>query len=492
MFMRLAGAALLACCLYGAAAAAPPAAQPAQRPNIVIILADDLGYGDLGVQGGKDIATPRIDKLAAEGVRLTDYYANHPVCAPSRAALMTGRYQQRFGFEDNPGPALEPGFTPPPGAPALAATAETYGLPLDEPTLPERLKKLGYATAMFGKWHIGFVPEKRPNHRGFDNFYGFLGGAMAYVPDGPTGTKQMLRNDDPAPMPEHTTEAFAAEAVAFIEANKSKPFFLYVPFNAVHAPMQSTKRYLERFASEPDRKRRAHLAMLAALDDATGSIVDAIDKNGLGKSTLVVFISDNGGPTWQTTSANGPLNGVKALVLEGGIRVPAIFRWPGAIPAGKTISSVAMEFDVTATALALAGAASDGKKLDGVSLMPFLTGAKAGDAHPALFWRANQQGAMRQGQWKLVKAGDDYFLFDLSKDIGEHHDLAKEQPKKLAELKAAWSAWSGDMMAAKWRRNGVGEEAAQRRAVEVNQLIARYIRGEPVEPEKLLYGGGPE
>ena len=224
-------------------------------PNVIIILADDLGYGDLGVQGGRDVATPRIDQLAREGVRLTDYYANNPVCAPSRAALMSGQYQQRFGFENNPGMAerTSPDFK-------LSAL----------PTLPERLRKSGYATAMFGKWHLGFTPGNTPIDRGFDIFYGFLDGAMAYTPEGRTGSKAMLRGTVPTAMPAHTTEAFASEAVQFIEANTARPFFVYASFNAVHAPMQSTDRYLARFKSEPDPKRRAHLAMLAALDDAVG------------------------------------------------------------------------------------------------------------------------------------------------------------------------------------------------------------------------------
>jgi len=461
------------------AMAFPAAAQvgsPDSRPNIVVILADDLGYGDLGVQGGKDVKTPHIDRLASEGVRLTDYYANHPVCAPSRAALMTGKYQQRFGFDSNPN--------------AAARTSSTYGVPLSEPMLPERLKSLGYATAMFGKWHIGFTPEKAPTSRGFDTFYGFLDGAMAYIPDGPTGDKTMLRGTTPEPMPAHTTEAFATEAISFIAANKDKPFFAYVAFNAVHAPLQSTKPYLEQFTHEPDPKRRTHLAMIAALDDAVGAIVDAIDRNGLGKKTLVVFTSDNGGPTWQTTSSNAPLNGVKALVLEGGIRVPAIFRWTGTLPSRKTIPSVAMEFDVTATALAVAGAAST-PGLDGVNLLPLLKGAKKGDAHDQLFWRSGDQGGMRQGPWKLVTVGSATYLFDLRKDIGEHTNLAKKEPERVRAMEAAWQVWSNAMMRPQRGRTG-STEAEKRRTVAMEALVKGYVTGGAVDPKSLLYGGGPE
>lgn len=469
---RLAAAAL-GVFLAGAVPPAP-AAREAERPNIIILLADDLGWGDLGVQGGRDVATPNIDRLAAQGVRLTDYYASHPVCAPSRASLLTGRYQQRFGFENNPGQTQR--------------TNPEYGIPNSVPTLPELLKARGYATAMFGKWHLGWTPDDTPTARGFDTFYGFLDGAMAYTADAPSGAKELLRGTQPAPMPAHTTEAFADEAVAFIAANRDRPFFIYQSFNAVHAPLQSTKPYIDRFADVKDPQRRTYLAMLAALDDAVGKITEAVDRNGLGRRTLIVFISDNGGPTWQTTSANGPLNGVKALTLEGGIRSPAIFRWSGALPAGRVIRSVAMEFDVTATALAAAGAPR-GPELDGVDLRPFLTGAQTGDAHRQLFWRAGPQGAMRDGSWKLVKAEDAFYLFDLSRDLGEHHDLAVAEPARLAQMKADWQAWSDTMQPARWgplNRTGSANPGALRR------LVEGYIRGEPVEPRALLYGGGPE
>lgn len=465
---------LLLAAAAGAVLSAPAAARPPAPPNIVILLADDLGYGDLGVQGGHDVATPNIDRLAAEGVRLTDYYANHPVCAPSRAALLTGRYQHRFGFENNPGVAQR--------------TDPAFGLPRDLPTLPERLKARGYATAMFGKWHLGWTPQNTPTARGFDTFYGFLDGAMAYTPEGRNGAKEMLRGTRPAPMPAHTTEAFADEAVSFIHANRDRPFFIYQSFNAVHAPLQSTSPYLARFADVKDPDRRTYLAMLAALDDAVGKITAAVDREGLGRRTLVVFLSDNGGPTWQTTSANGPLSGVKALTLEGGIRVPAIFRWPGALPAGRVSHSVAMEFDVTATALALAGAPADAR-LDGVDLRPFLTGARTGDVHRQLFWRAGPQGAMREGAWKLVKTEDAWFLFDLSHDIGEHNDLAAKDPARLARMKAAWTAWSASMAPARWGPlNATGSAQPGR----LKALVQGYIRREPVDPRALLYGGGPE
>jgi arylsulfatase A-like enzyme len=254
--------------------------------------------------------------------------------------------------------------------------------------------------------------------------------------------------------------------------------------------MQSTQAYMERFAGEKDAKRRAHLAMLAALDDAVGAILDTVDRNGLAEETLIVFISDNGGPTWQTTSSNGPLNGVKALVLEGGIRVPAIFRWKGAIPAGRVVSSAAIEFDVTATTLGVAGA-SDDPNLDGRNLLPFLRGEKAGDVHAQLYWRSGEQGAMRKGPWKLITIDDAHYLFDLRKDVSERKNLVSEQPAKLNELLADWNTWSKSMMAPLWGRNNATENDSAR-TTELKDLLDRYVKGLPVAPEKLLYGGGPE
>ena len=468
----LEAAVALALTLAAPALAAPRPSET--RPNIIVILADDLGYGDLGVQGGRDVRTPNIDRLARYGVRLTDFYANGATCAPSRAALMTGRYQQRFGFDNNPG--------------AAQRDDATFGLPRGRQTLPERLKARGYATGMFGKWHLGFTPTNTPAARGFDTFYGFLDGAMAYTPEGASGSKSMMRGMSPAPMPAHTTEAFTDEAVNFIEANKDRPFFVYAAYNAVHAPLQSTPAYLARPAGIKDPRRQTYLAMLEALDDGVGKIVDAVDRNGLAKNTVIVFTSDNGGPTWQTTASNGPLNGVKALALEGGIRVPAIVRWTGTAPAGRTIATLAMGFDITATALSVAGAPADAD-LDGVDLTPFLTGSRTGDAHRALFWRGASQGAMRQGSWKLLKVEDTYYLFDLQRDIGERNDLAARNPKQLAEMKDEWTAWSDRMAPARW---GTLSRASSAGAGELKALVEAYVKGRPANPRSLLYGGGPE
>ena len=441
-----------------------PLAAASTKPNIVILFADDLGYGDLGVQGDIQAVTPNIDAMAAGGVRLTNYYSNHPVCSPSRAALMTGIYQHRMGFEFNSGSPQN--------------TSAKFGIALDVPTLPERLKAAGYETGMFGKWHVGFRPETQPTARGFGTFYGFLSGAHAYTPQGLKGKAEgsMMRGTVLEPMPAHTTEAFADEAVKFIKSNKDKPFFVYLPFNAVHAPMDTTGAYYDRFSNITDKNRRTHLAMLAALDDAVGRVLATLKQEGLEEKTLVFFASDNGGPTQQTTSSNGPLNGVKGLVLEGGIRVPAIVQWKGKLPAGKVVNTAAMGFDITATALSAAGVLPK-TGLDGVDLYPYLDGEKTTDAHKALFWRSGAQGAVRSGKWKLVKNGEKWHLFDLSADIGERNDLAAEQPKKLAELKASWTSWSAQMKAPLWVRN---ELAGGDRGVGAagSDAIERFIRGE--------------
>lgn len=450
------------------------AAEVPEKPNIVFILADDLGYGDLGVQGGTDVATPHIDQLARKGARFTNFYANHPICAPSRAGIITGRYQQRFGFEHN-GP--------------MRGTSN--GLPPSQKTVPERLQALGYTTGMIGKWHLGYTPEHEPTARGFNTFYGTLHGAMAYVPDGASGLKKLRRGTSEAPMPHHVTEAFGDEAVAFIDKNKDRPFFLYVSFTAVHAPLQTTQDYLDRFPEVEDRERRIYLAMLAAMDDAVGDITTAIDRHGLAEKTLIIFTSDNGGPTWQTTSSNGPLNGVKALMLEGGLRVPTIIRWKGVVPEGQVLSTVGIGHDLSATSLAVAGAKLDGE-IDGVSLIPHLTGEATGNVHEQLFWRMATQGAMRDGPWKLVKVAGVSYLFNLDEDLGEHNNLAAKELDRLHDMEARWKAWSDSMARPAFGRCSTVPQEQCKAPQALADLVDNYVAGRPVNPRPLLYGGGPE
>jgi len=349
------------------------------KPNIVVILADDLGYADLGCQGCKDIRTPHIDSIARNGVRFTDGYATHPVCSPSRAGLMSGKYQQRFGFEHNSGPER--------------FAAPNFGQPRTVPTLAEKLKTAGYATCMVGKWHIGFKEGLRPWERGFDHFYGFLGGARSYYPNSPRENDPILRNDAPVTgEKEYLTDAFAREAVGFIDRSKNQPFFLYVAFNAVHSPLEATNAYEDRFPNITDPKRRTYAGMLSAMDDAVGRVLEKLRQLGLEERTLVFFYSDNGGPTPQTTSRNDPLRGTKGQLFEGGIRVPFLAQWKGVIPAGMVYPKPVMAFDIHATALAAAGISSlQGQSLDGVNLLPFLLGQRRESPHESLFWRAGPQ-----------------------------------------------------------------------------------------------------
>ncbi len=410
------------------------------RPNIIIFLADDLGYAGLGVYGCRDIHTPNIDSLAANGVRFTDGYATHSVCSPSRAGLMSGRYQHRFGFEHNSGPER--------------FAAENFGLPRSEPTLAERLKAAGYATGMVGKWHIGFKEGLRPHERGFDYHYGFLSGARSYYPDNPRENDPLIRNGQPVTNEkEYLTDAFAREAVAFIDRFKDRPFFLYVAFNAVHSPMEAPERYTSRFPTLSGT-RKIHAGMVAAMDDAVGRVLAKVRALGQEENTLIFFYSDNGGPTPQTTASNEPLRGYKGQFYEGGISEPFLVQWKGKLPAGMVYREMVMGFDCHATALAAAGVPlPTDKPLDGVNLIPFLTGKQSGRPHEQLFWRAGQKHAARVGDWKLVQErGGEPQLFNLKADIGETTDLAAKEPAKLKELEAAYAAWDRQMMPAQWVR----------------------------------------
>lgn len=290
----------------------------ARQPNIVVIVGDDMGYADIGVHGGKEIPTPHIDSLAANGVRCTSGYVSGAYCSPTRAGLMTGRYQQRFGHEFNPG-----------GAPA-----GEIGLPLSEKTLPEKLKAAGYKTGMVGKWHLGNAKKFQPPSRGFEEFFGFLGGAHTYFPE--KGVQPIFRGYEKVEEKEYLTDAFAREANAFIDRHASEPFFLYLAFNAVHLPLEATDKYLQRFKSIEDPKRQKYAAMMSAMDDAIGSVLARLDEHKLSENTLIFFISDNGGPTKANTGNNGSLRGFKAQLWEGGIRVPYLVQWKGKLPAAAS------------------------------------------------------------------------------------------------------------------------------------------------------------
>ena len=437
----------------------------AGRPNIVVLLADDMGFADVGFQGSQDIPTPHIDALARSGVRCSNGYVSGPYCSPTRAGLLTGRYQQRFGHEFNPGGEAGSG---------------KLGLPTTETTLVERLRAGGYRTGLVGKWHLGTDPEFHPLKRGFDEFFGFLGGAHTYFAG---KTRNINRGNEIVTESTYLTDAFGREAVAFIDRNKDKPFFLELAFNAVHTPMQATDDRIARFGSIPDQTRRTYAGMLSALDDAVGAVLAKLREAGLEEDTLIFFLNDNGGPTMLGTTINGsinaPLRGSKRTTLDGGVHVPFVVSWKGRIAAGRTYDRPVIQLDVLPTALAAAGIALDpGWKVDGVDLLPFLANEiETKEPHESLFWRLGGQEAIRRGDWKLVRYDDavdtgkrsranavnptPLRLYNLAVDPGESHDLAQENPEKVEELHAAWAVWNAQLIPPRWGSDGVSTPSSR-------------------------------
>jgi len=417
--------------------AAPVAAAP-HRTNVVVIVADDLGYADVGFHGCRDIPTPRLDGLAAGGVRCTAGYVSGPYCSPTRAGLLTGRYQQRFGHEFNPGP-------PSPASRGL-------GLPVGERTLPEVLRGAGFATGLVGKWHLGHAPQFVPQARGFDEFFGFLGGAHPYLPAAAErGPNALRRGGDPVAEEEYLTRAFAREAEAFIDRHRDGPFFLLLAFNAVHSPLEAPADEGDRFAAIGPPRRRTYAAMLAELDAAVGRVLDALDRAGVADDTLVVFFSDNGGPNG--AARNGDLRGFKASTWEGGIRVPFVIRWPGRVQAGTTFDRPVIQLDLFPTVLAATGVAPPPEvSLDGVDLLPALSGQTATPPHERLYWRFGKQWAIREGDWKLVsgRGAEAPILVDLAHDPGETTDLSDREPAVRRALEEAWRRWDEGLEAPRW------------------------------------------
>lgn len=456
------------------------AAERPDRPNIVLLFADDLGYGELGCQGNPEIPTPHIDSIARNGVRFTNGYVTAAYCSASRAGLMTGRFQTRFGYEFNPT--------------GVHCEHPDAGLPASEVTLAQHLKDAGYTTALIGKWHLGAHPKYHPIRRGFDEFFGFTHEGHYFVPppwrgvttmlrrkalpDGSAGrwidgkliyTTHMGRNEpaydasnpilragQPVEETAYLTDAFTREALDFIERHKRRPFFLYLAYNAVHSPLQGADSYMERFAHIGDIHRRIFAAMLANLDDSVGAVLGKLRAEGLEENTLVFFISDNGGPTRELTSSNLPLKGGKGDMWEGGIRVPFMMQWKGRLPAGKVYAKPVVSLDVFGTAAAIANAPIPRRRaIDGVNLIPYLTGAKEGRPHKTLFWRARQRTAIRVGDWKLVRnpsgrSGSDWHLYNLADDLSEEKNLAASEPEKLEEMMAAWTELNSEMIESVW------------------------------------------
>jgi arylsulfatase A-like enzyme len=460
---------------------APSFAAVEPKPNILIIVGDDMGYADIGVHGCRDIPTPHLDALAAGGVHCTNGYVSCPYCSPTRAGLLTGRYQTRFGHEFNPGDGQAGGEVAAKKKNKKKEQVETgaqaannnIGLPLTETTIADRLKAAGYETGWVGKWHLGSAPAFQPQRRGFDECFGFLGGSHGYFPD---AKPRILRDGKPIDEKEYLTDAFGREAVAFLDRHAEKPFFLYLAFNAVHTPMNATDGRLEKFKNIKDEKRRTYAAMMSAMDDAVGTVVDKLRDKKLEENTLVFFISDNGGPTMPGTainaSRNDPLRGSKRTTLEGGIRVPFFVKWPGHVPAGKVYDKPVIQLDFLPTALAAANVKQPADaKIEGVDLLPFLAGKNSGTPHDQLCWRFGEQMAIRQGDWKLVRydpvmdgmkgTATAAKLYNLAKDIGESKDLIAAEPQKTKALQAAWDEWNESNVPALWR-GGSGQKKKAR------------------------------
>ena len=424
--------------LVAALAPAPASAQDGP-PNVVLIITDDLGYGDLGSYGAPDLRSPNIDSLARDGVRLTDFYSNGVLCSPTRAGLMTGRYQQRYGIES-----------------ALPSNPEAEGLVVTGASLPQLLKDAGYTTALTGKWHLGMRDEQSPEAQGFDYFFGFRGCCLDYYehtyggPDRPdlweNGTQ--VRRDG------YLTDLITAASVGFIERNAAGPFFIDVSYNAPHWPYQPPDmpsvarnggQHLQPF-SDDTSTRADYVAMVERVDDGVGAILATLDRLGIADNTLVIFTNDNGG---EWLSRREPLFHRKWTVWEGGIRVPTLVRWPGRIPAGRVSDQVGITMDLTRTILELADVATP-SNLEGLDLLPILAG-EAPEVERTLFWRTTvggqNQRAVRNGDWKLVVDGNATFVFNLRTDPGERTDVANRRQDVAARLRPLVDGWVDEIEA---------------------------------------------
>lgn len=418
------------------------------QPNIIFLFADDAGYADFGFQGSKEFITPNLDRLAQSGVIFTQGYVTDATCGPSRAGLITGKYQQRFGYEE----INVPGYM----SENSKFLGDDMGLPLDQKTIADYLKKIGYINAMYGKWHLGDADRFHPLKRGFDEFYGFRGGARSYFGydnlEGVYHDNKMENGFGNFEEPNnYATDVFAEKAVDFIERNKSKPFFIYLAFNAVHTPMEATEDDLNKFPNLSG-KRKELAAMTLALDRACGKVLDKLKELNLDKNTIIVFSNDNGGPTDKNASLNLPLSGTKSNHLEGGLRVPFVISWPAKIKSGQTYSYPVSTLDLLPTFYAAGG--GDVKNLgniDGVNLLPFINGERTERPHKQLYWKKETRAVLREMDWKLIRFPDrPAELYDISKDISEQNNLASKYPDKLKEMYKKLFEWELTLQRPMW------------------------------------------
>lgn len=419
-----------------------------KQPNVIVIMADDLGYEDVGFNGCKDIPTPNIDKIAAEGIKFTNGYTSYSVCSPSRAGFITGRYQQRFGFERNPQYRVED---------------PDMGLSKDESTIAQTLGKIGYRSGIIGKWHLGANISNHPLNRGFDHFFGHLGGGHQYFPESLTikdsykATNEsesyrtwIMEDHQPVKTDKYLTDEFSDAAIRFVESSRDQPFFLYLSYNAPHGPLQATERYLSRFSDIKDKKRRTYAAMVSALDDGVGALMAKLQELGIEENTIVYFLSDNGGPETKNSSNNGVLREGKSSVYEGGFRVPFAMKWKGTLKP-TVYNNPVSALDIFATTAAISDAPIDPERpLDGVNLIPYLTGENSGKPHETIYLRKFDQDlfAIRYGNYKLItkEGGKVKELYDITEDISEEHNLAAVMPEKVAEIDSIRAEWNSELM----------------------------------------------
>lgn len=405
-----------------------------KQPNIIVILIDDAGYADFGFMGSEDLETPNIDKLAKSGVVLSDAHVSATVCAPSRAGLITGKYQQRFGFEAND---------------TGDKVSGDIGLSDNVETIAQVFKQNGYKTIALGKWHLGKHESDHPNQRGFDEFYGFGTGSRSYFPlKNPDKYNMLQHNGERVTFDGYMTDVLGNQSVKYIEENKGKPFFMYLAYNAVHTPMQAKKEHLEKYKNHPRQKLAA---MTWSLDENIGKLQQKLEELGIDKNTLIYFLSDNGGAA-NNTSSGGKLKGWKGNKFEGGHRVPFIVSWPSQIEAGQTFDGLSSSLDIFPTSLAAANIKKEsGLILDGVNLLPYLKGEKTGDPHPMLFWRKLEEAAVRIGDYKMIRLKDyGATLYNLKLDLGETTNVINSKQNEFNTLNEALKTWESQMMKPLW------------------------------------------
>ncbi len=404
-------------------------------PNVLVILVDDLGWGDLSIHGSQDIRTPHLDQLARSGVRFSAGYVTASVCGPSRAAIMTGRYHERLGISGN--------------------SDADVGLPSGVPTMGDIMGELGYRTIAIGKWHLGLSREEHPLNRGFDEFFGFQEGGMHFLPFAngsiAAGDPLLLKDFDPVELSpdNYLTDEFSTQAVQRIRAHQDRPWFMYLAYNAPHAPLVATPAYEARNQHIADPKRRTFAGMMTALDDGVGRVIAELEAQGIADDTLVFFLSDNGGPTAKTTSRNDPYRGVKGEIFEGGIRVPFFASWPGHIEAGRLIDHPVQSLDLLPTMIAAAARTPTKEfQVEGANLLPMLTGTDAKAPHDWLYFNRHGKQALRQGRHKLIVGGpeDSLGLYDLSTNEAEVAELRLQDDKRTARMRGQFDAWWSGVM----------------------------------------------